>query len=76
MSGVISFPGIVDPIEEEMTEEERRAFLQSVIEELEESGISSGLGVIGDLDNEGTKELAERAARMIEEAEQMTCPIF
>ncbi|PJK13852.1 hypothetical protein CO613_08960 [Lysobacteraceae bacterium NML07-0707] len=63
-------PVTADPIQDEMTEEERRALLQAIIEELTESGASNALGAIGDLDNKSTEELAERAARMIERAQQ------
>lgn len=61
------FPITFDPIQDDMTEEERRTLLITIIEELSNSGAGDVLGSLGGIDNASTKKLSEQAARLIEE---------
>ncbi|PJK10847.1 hypothetical protein CO614_08665 [Lysobacteraceae bacterium NML120232] len=67
MSNYIDLPVTVDPIEGDMTNEERRAFFISIIEGLADSEADDVLSSLGKLDSKSTKELAEQATRSIEE---------
>lgn len=61
------FPITFDPIQDDMTEEERRTLLITIIEELSNSGAGDALRSLGGANNASTKKLSEQAARSIEQ---------